>query len=300
MRFMGLDLNLLAAFQILVEERSVSAAARRMHLSQSAMSAALGRLRESFDDELLVQTGNRMMLTPHAERLSSKVAEVLGLAEELIHLSTHFAPETAVRRFRISASDYITAVLLAPLTASLSRSAPGLMLEILPPNELPALSLERGDYDLLFTPEQYISRDHPARLIFPERHLVVGWDQNPVLAKPLTLEGFLSCGHVVVEFGPRRHPAFAESAVAHLELARRIEVIAPSFTAIPPMLVGTQRLALVHERLAHHFAKQLPLALREPPFEIPAMREMVQYHAVREKDPGLQWLLGQIAAQAEQ
>ncbi|HSI16835.1 MAG TPA: LysR family transcriptional regulator, partial [Sphingomonas sp.] len=106
MRFQGLDLNLLVALDVLIEERSVSRAAERLHLSQPAMSAALRRLRDYFNDPILAAHGKKMIPTPHALRLRGALRTLLTDVERMVSLSTQFDPATSQRRFRIGTSDY--------------------------------------------------------------------------------------------------------------------------------------------------------------------------------------------------
>jgi DNA-binding transcriptional LysR family regulator len=295
-RFKGLDLNLLAALDVLLAERNVTKAASRLHLSQPATSSALARLREYFGDELLIPSGRTMLPTPHAEALRPLIRDVLGDVERLVAASTRFDPSRSDRQFRIVGSDYIVAVLLAPLMARLQSDAPNLRFQIEPPSPSSIPELLRGDVDLFLTPRQFIAAGHPAELIFEEPHVVVGWKGNPVFRSPLGLSEFLAHPHVVVEIGPSRATPFAEQHMAKMGLKRRIDVIAPSFAAVPWMLPHTTRLAVMHERLARTFTVTLPLQIAPLPFEMPIMQEMAQYHATRDTDEGLQWLLGRIKA----
>src|SRR4051812_40500511 len=144
MRFKGLDLNLLVALDALVETRSVSAAARRLHLSQPAMSAALSRLRDYFRDELLVVSGKRMYPTAFAEGLAPQLKECLQGLDALVSSPNLFDPATAQRTFIIVASDYLTTAVLVPLVARLAERAPGVRLEIVLPDEASVAQLAEG------------------------------------------------------------------------------------------------------------------------------------------------------------
>jgi DNA-binding transcriptional LysR family regulator len=289
-RLKGLDLNLLVALDILLEERSVSRAAERLHLSQPAASAALARLRDFFKDELLVLHGKRMIPTAYAESLVPEVKHILGKVDSLISSSTEFDPRRAQRVFRLMASDYITTVLIGPAVRRLQELAPRIQLDIRQPNEGMLVEFERGELDLILTPEPYIAPVHPAELIFEERHVVVGWDKNAVLFEPLSIETFVNCAHVAVTLGPTRQTTYAEQFLDERLRKRNIEIFAPTFTLVPWLLLGTTRLAVMHERLARVFMQTLPLRIQPLPVEMPAMREMVQYHLVRKRDAGLAWL----------
>ena len=298
MRFRGLDLNLLVAFEALLEVRSVSRAAERMHLSQPAMSAALARLRTYFGDDILVQHGKRMHPTAFAEGLLPQVRECLQGLESLVSTSPGFDPAESQRVFKIVASDYITASVLVPLVTRLATKAPGVRLDFLMTTDQAAQQLDAGKIDLLITPDLYCAPGHPTELLFEEQHVVVGWKENPVFRRELTEEDFLSAGHVVVRVGNSRTAAFADRQLELLGLNRRVEITAGSFTIVPWLLNGTQRLALMHERLVRIMAKEFPIAHAPLPFKFPVMSEMVQFHRARAPDEGLAWLRAEVAAAA--
>ena len=295
MRFKGLDLNLLVALDALVETRSVSAAARRLHLSQPAMSAALGRLRDYFGDPLFVVSGKRMYPTAFAEALAPQLKESLRGLERLIASPNLFDPATAQRTFVIVASDYVTTAVLAPLVNRLAERAPGVRLDIVLPNEESVGQVAEGKVDLLITPDPYLHPDHPAELLFEERHVVVGWNANPIFERPLTEAGVFACGHVAVAIGHDRSPAFADRQLALMGKPRRVEVTTASFTVVPWLVRNTSRLAVMHERLAKVMAQDLPIAYAPLPFDFPVTNQMMQHHRARAGDQGLQWLKAELA-----
>lgn len=292
MRLKGLDLNLLIALDILIEEASVSRAAERLHLSQPAASAALGRLRDYFKDELLVLHGKRMIPTSYAESLRPEVRKILDQVDAVIAMSADFNPATSKRVFRLMASDYIATVLIGPAIQRLAEIAPGIHLDIRLPSERLGMEFERGDIDLVLTPEEYLSPNHPAELLFEEQHVVVGWEENPLLRKPLTVADFLGSAHVGVTIGPGRQSTYAEQHLRSLAAERTVEIYAPSFSVVPWLIIGTQRLTVMHERLARVFADDLPLSIQALPIAVPSMREMLQYHEARTHDSGVTWLRG--------
>ena len=296
MRLDNFDLNLLVALHALLEERNVTRAAERLHLSQPAMSAALRRLRLAFNDDILVAHGKTMVPTSHAQSLAPIVAQTLVSMQSLVSSSTVFDPQTSQRLFRIAASDYISTVLIAPLLAGLEAVAPAVRLEIATVDIDSLQMLERGMIDFMLSPEQFLSNNHPKQLLFEERHVVAGWKENPVLSSPLTEDAYYSCGHVAVEIAGR--PSFAEERLKSGGDRRRIELVASSFTMVPWMLPRTRRLAIMHERLAQVMLPILPLAVAPLPFAMAPMREMIQFHHARASDGGLQWMLQRIKRQA--
>ena len=125
-----------------------------------------------------------------------------------------------------------------------------------------------------------------------------GWSGNPIVNGPLTLEQFLGSSQVAVEFGPTRTRPFAEQQMEAMGLKRRIDVIAPTFAAVPWLLPNSMRIAVLHQRLAATFAQILPLSMAPLPFEMPMMEEMAQYHSTRERDAGIRWLLERMQTMA--
>jgi len=287
-RLDNFDLNLLVAFDALLAERNVTRAARRLNVTQSAMSASLKRLRDAFRDPIMIQHGRSMVPTPHALALAPEVARAIATLRGLISAGTAFDPATADRRFKIAASDYITTVLLVPLLRTLEREAPFVRLDVTLPTDATSARLANGDYDLILTPEEFADANHPSELLFEERHVVVACARNPQLGETITPEEFSRSGHVAVMIDG--HNTFIEDALERLGIARRIEVRAPSFIQVPWLLPGTRRIALMHERLARLMAPGLDLKLIDPPFRLPMMREVLQYHSSRQKDAGLSWL----------
>lgn len=298
MRLKGLDLNLLIALDILLEEGSVSRAAERMHLSQPAASAALGRLRDYFKDELLVLHGKRMIPTSYAETLRPEVRRILDSVDEVISMSVEFDPERSERVFRIMASDYITLVLLIPLAAKLETMAPNIRLDIRLPDDVVEAEFERGEVDLKLVPEQFLSTQHPAELVFVEPHVIVGWKENPIFEGEITEEDFYAASHVGVRIGPAAAPSFTEGNLEAMGRQRKMAAHVPNFSVMSWFLLGTMRLAVMQQRLANSYVAVMPLKSAPLPFDLPAMRVMAQYHSARSTDQGLRWLLTQMHASA--
>lgn len=294
MRFKGLDLNLLVAFDALLQTRSVSRAAERMGLSQAAMSSALGRLRDYFGNEILVVQGKRMYPTAYAESLLPHVQECMRQIDTLIVSSPTFDPATSRRSFRIVASDYVTAVVVAPLVERWTRIAPNLRIEVLLPHDQSQQLMEEGRIDLLITPEDYVSPDLPTELLYEEQHVVAGWKHNPMFSSPISEETFFSAAHVGVTIGHQGTASFSDRHMEMLGKKRHIDVVAASFSMVPWLLRGSNRLAIMHERLARAMAEPFSLAFAPLPFELPPLRELVQYHWARANDEALLWLRGEL------
>lgn len=300
MRFGRLDLNLLVALDALLTEKSVSLAADRLCLSQSATSSALGRLRDYFGDDLLVVKGRHMILTARGEELIEPVRAVLEQIRSTIAIAPPFDPATTDRQVRIMASDYTTQVLLAEVLVQLQHEAPNMRFEIQPMSMNPIESIERGFIDLLMTIDFAVSADHPSQILFEDDYVVVGDAANPAMQGEMTRERYFELGHVTARFGRAQMPAFDEWFTRRQKQQRRIEVVAPTFLSLPGLVLGTNRIATVHRRLAEQVIATFPLVMREMPFAIPPIREVVQWHLTNNNDRALRWVVERLSLVAQQ
>lgn len=295
MRLDRFDLNLLVAFEALFHERSVTRAAARLNVTQPAMSAALRRLRESFGDALFVANGKHMVPTTHALHLAPQISRMLAATRGLIAESTHFDPSTSQREFRIAASDYITTIVLRPLLQHVATIAPTVRFALSSLHTNVSTDLERGELDCIISPEQFQSQGHPQELLFMESHVLLGCRHNRLFSAPISKEAYDQAPHIVVQLANTL--TYVEEQIRAMGDNRRIDITVATFTAVPWLLPDTDRIALVHRRLANFFMAHLPLAVAEPPFDIPPMREVIQYNRTRSDDSGLRWLVKMICDQ---
>ncbi len=295
MRFERLDLNLLVALDALLAERSVSLAAERIFLSQSATSSALGRLRDYFGDELLVVKGRQMVLTARADELVEPVRAVLEQIRTTISVAPQFDPATCDRTLRLMASDYMTEVLLTRVFSGIADEAPNMRFEIQPMTEGPVDSLERGFVDLLLTVDFGMTSDHPSQILFDDDYVVIGCELNPAMAGPMTKDVYFELGHVTSRFGKARIPAFDDWFMRRQKQQRRIEIAAPSFLSIPGLVAGSKRIATIHRRLAMRIAGQFPIVVRELPLSMPPIREGAQWHLSNNNDAAIRWFVEKLA-----
>nr|CAH04363.1 NodD1 regulatory protein [Ensifer sp. BR816] len=299
MRFKGLDLNLLVALDApLMTERNLTAAARRINLSQPAMSAAVARLRTYFDDELFTMSGRELIPTPRAERLAPAVRETLLHVQLSIISWDPFNPAHSDRRFKIILSDYATLIFFDKIVERASREAPAVSFEFLPLADDYEELLRRGDIDLLILPEMFMSNAHPRAKLFDEVHVCVGCRTNEQLSEPLTFERYMSMGHVAVKFGNSRKPSIEEWYLLEHGLKRRVDVVVQGFNMIAPMVSGTQRIGTMPLRLAQHFARTIPLRIVEIPLPLPPFTEAVQWPALHNSDPASLWMREMLVQEA--
>lgn len=292
MRFNRLDLNLLVALDALLTECSITKAAHRLNLSPSATSNALARLREYFDDELLVQVGRRMEPTPRAQGLQEAVRDVLVRVDSAIAIQPEFDPSKSDRVFRIFVSDYTQMIFVPHVLALASAERCTARFELLAQVSNPHRSLERGEADLLIIPRGFLSADHPQETLYTEDFVCVVWRDSTLARGDLTFERYLAAGHVLMQPSGNFGDSFETWFVKRYGVTRRVAVTSYGFSALPAMVVGTELIATVHTRLARALQPAWPIELRPPPLPITAMEQGLQWHKYRTQDPGLVWLRG--------
>lgn len=290
MDFKGLDLNLLVLLDVLLEEKNITRTGERIHLSQSATSGALARLRSYFQDELLVQVSHRLLLTPLAESLVQPIRALLMQAQVIADTTSAFDPGTTKRKMTMMCSDYVAAILMADVIRLLQRLAPRLTVDLLPFSEAPSEALARGEIDFLIMPEMHLSSGQPNRRLFEDDFACVAWDKNPLIGASLTQEQYLELGHVTAEFGRQRQTSVDSEYFTRQGIERRIEVVVMNFNILPQVVVGTTRIATMHRKLALVYAERFPLRILEVPYPLPRLIEFLQWHSYRREDPAHRWL----------
>lgn len=298
MRFKHLDLNLLVALDVLLEEQNITRAATRLHMTQSSTSGVLGRLRTYFEDDLFVQVGRKMMPTPLARDLEIPVREVLLKIQTSITAKPVHEISESKRHFRIMASDYLISVLFADVIQAVNCEAPHITFELMSPGETALEMLMRGEVDLMIAPESFAPKDHPSQLLFAEEHVCVVWEGNTSIGEHMTLERYLELGHVAVAFGRSRTPGIEEWFMSQYGCKRRLEVITHDFNTLAQLVIGTERIATMHRRLAQLYTRNLPLRIRPTPVDLPTMKEYMCWHRSLDRDPVLRWLREKLASMA--
>jgi len=294
MKFNKLDLNLLVALDILLKEKSVSRAAELLHLSPSALSNSLSRLREYFDDELLVQIGRKLELTPRALALQESVRDVLLRIDSTIAAQPEFAPDRSDRTFRILASDYAQMVLGPAMLTLAAKARATVRFEFLQQVSAPHKNMERGEADLLIIPTGFTSADHPRETLYAEDFVCVVWRDSKLAQAELTFERYVNAEHVVMK-PSELADSFEGWFLKRYGISRRVAVSTYSFVTLPSLVVGTEYVATVHTRIARRLAGAWPLEVRPAPVPFDRMEESMQWHKFHTKDPGLAWLRGLLA-----
>lgn len=290
MRFRNLDLNLLVALEALLDERSVTRAADRLHLSQAAMSNALTRLRDFFGDDLLLRVGRQMVMTDRARLIHVEVRDVLRRIHANVLVPQEFRPEDQRRTISVMTSDVATIVFLAPVTREIARLAPGITFNIRPISHPPHLFLEQGRMDFLLIPRQYTSPMHPMRELYREPFVCLVWNESSLAKAELGATEYLAAAHVTVEIGPMAKIPADRNLIEQVHGMLRSAVMVNSFAAVPWMVVGTDRVGSLPASLARKAAEILPLAIKPMPFDVPENRLVLQWGKFAEEDACVRWV----------
>lgn len=244
------DLNLLVTLEALLAEQNVTKAAARLHLSQPAVSAQLNRLRDVFDDPLLVPSHRGMTPTAKALELIEPLRQALEQVRFTLQSHGEFAPSRAKLTITIACSDYIQAAVIGPLLLDLRQSAPGLRLAIR--HLTPALlehDLANGDIDLaIATPGPGQSHLRSAHL-FDDTYVLIGRRHHPSLRRGISVKEYAALDHVIVSRKGGGFRTATDDALAALGCKRHVVLSASSFLFIPEIVATSDLVALVPRRL---------------------------------------------------
>lgn len=286
----AVDLNLLVALDHLLEERSVRGAARRAHVSPSAMSHTLGRLRELLGDELLVRAGGEMVATPKAEALAVPLKDLLAGVRELLADPGRFDPSTLRRAFRVVCTDHVSTVLLVRAEAILRREAPGVAIYVLPVTPETMGELRRGVAEVAVGVFPDASPEIRQRRLFGDGFVTVCRPGHPRAGDAeLSLDAFLAEDHVLV--APRGTPeGHVDRVLAARGLARRIYRTFPNFLAALLHVTEHDALLTVSRRLVDATRERFPVRAFAPPVPLEDYTLMMAWHPRVDRSAEDRWL----------
>ena len=294
-----LDLNLVVVLDALLAERNLTRAGERIGASQPAVSSALARLRELFDDPLLERDGRGFVLTPRAESLIPIVAECMREVQRTFDVLPDFDPMTSTRTFLVTASDYVLSEITSPLLSLFAREAPHtrVMFDGLPVEQtVSPVDLLRRDVTIAGT-----GRGVPGKRasLFSDRFVCVVDAANPSLKDgALSLDALASLRQVRSVFGPHVS-THVDDMLITAGIAPRAAVTVQGFLPVPFAVAGTPWVGWVPERTAHRYSASLGLIIADTPILPSVLVEAAHWHPSKTADPALQWLVRQLRAAAE-
>lgn len=288
-----LDLNLLVTLDVLLSELNVTRAAQRLNFSQPSVSVHLAKLRDIFNDPLLLPGPRGMYPTARANELREPLRQALESLEHVILPASQFDPATATQTWKIAATDYTESAILLPLLAKLRMVAPNSRLAVIemePPRI--ARQQEKGEIDLAFHTREGAPPSLHCRTLFMEQYVLAGRIGHPRLKAQMTPAQFCALEHVIISpdgggfYGP------TDEILAKTGLTRRVVLSVPHFLFVMSVLTSTDLVAMLPLRLVHNIPT---LQLIKPPVDVPGFEMTMVWHKRSHKDPAHQWLREYIA-----
>lgn len=284
-----LDLNLLVTLEALLSEQNVTKAAARLHLSQPAVSAQLNRLREVFDDPLLVPAQRGMSPTAKALDLLEPLRQALDQVRATVTTHKDFDPATSRLSITIACTDYLQIAVVKPLILALRTQAPGLRVAL---RHLDVAQLEaqmvRGDVDLALMTPRAAPPTLRTRHLFVEHYVLIGRQGHPELSGALTVEKFAQLDHVIVSLQGGDFSTPVDEVLAALGQRRQVVLSAASFLFVPEIVAQSDLVALVPARLVR--GQHQPLTVLACPFPVEGFAVGMVWHERNHGHSGHRWV----------
>ena len=299
MNLAAVDLHLLVTLEALLAERSVTRAARRLGLSQPAVSHALQRLRDLLDDPLFVRAPGGLQPTDRALGLAGPLGQALDGVRRTLAGPEGFDAATARRTFAVATADHGSFVLLPELWATLNAEAPGVDVTVrVDTVDQGMRELADGELDLLIGPYQREVPGYHRQRLLHERFVCVLRRGHPAARRGgLTLDAWLALPHLLV--APRGKPGSAvDAALAAMGRARRVGLMVPQFLVAPHVVAASDLVWTAPERMARAYAALLPLTVAPVPIALEGFTVWQSWHERRHRDRGHAWLRQRVHAVA--
>jgi LysR family transcriptional activator of mexEF-oprN operon len=287
----NVDLNLLLAFVVLMRERNVSRAARRLFIGQPGMSGALRRLRELLGDELLVPVGRRLEPTPRALQLLGPVEDALGSLQQVLLGPRAFEPSAAEGKVTIGLPDGHELTFLGTIARRLAQEAPRLRLSARAADRFTAgAQLDSGEIDVaLCASPEVVARWHEAEHLFTQRYACLYSPRRIRLRGALGVDTYCRHPHVLVSYRGDFSGAVDE-ALARVGRAREVTIVVPRFSTVPFLLEEVAAFATMPELVARPLAQRFGLALKPPPVPVTESAVSMVWRRKDRDDPRQRWL----------
>lgn len=287
-----LDLNLLIALDVLIAEVSVTKAAEKLNISQSAMSHALKRLRIILHDDILIRTSREMEVTPYARQISDRVRQILSDIESTLFSQTTFNPATAQSTFRIAASDYVETTIGINLIQQLTTQAPGIRIRITNLNKETVMdAIDDNRIDLFIGAKLPLKSWHVEQNLYREEFVCV-FKSDDALTE-LSMEDYIRRSHLLVSMRDDFQGA-GDEILEQQQQSRQVIWSTPHFMAIPFLLANSDCVALLPGRMAQQCAKAMDLKLLPPPMMMEGFTVSMIWHQRNTNRPQHQWLRQQV------
>ncbi|MET0404051.1 MAG: LysR family transcriptional regulator [Cystobacter sp.] len=288
MNLSAFDLNHARALHFLLEEAHVARAAKKLGITPAAASNALRRLRDDFDDELLVRVGRALVRTPRGEQLRGPARDVLSAAERLFDVGAPFVPEHDEGEFVLTTSDRVAETLLSTLDGLMTARAPRASLTVRTVTVDVAAFL-RDPGGVAIVPDTAREQGLVTEPLYPEDFVCVLRQGHPLMKGPWTAQRFAAAEHILVAPLSRTRRGAVDDLLAAQGLTRRITRVVGSFALATPLLLATERIAVLPRGFALARARDERLVMRALPLELPSLQMEMTWHPGHERDPRHLW-----------
>jgi len=281
----GVDLNLFRVLHYVLGEGSVVRAAKRLHVTSSAVSNSLARLRAVINDPLFIRNGRKLVATPRAHELRPLIAAAIENFQAGLEANDGFRPESCTRSFTIASADNVG--VLPSVVERFSRLLPRATLRVVTLDHAVASDgLSSGEVDVFLALPPTMSRDWRSEPAYADRLVCALSRDNPAARRKLTLERFLNCRHVEVALQGKYAIDYVDGVLSPLGHRRSVALSVPQFTMAAMCVVGTPYITMLPASMAKRLASFLPLTLREPPFALPVITILQIWHPRTDTDSG--------------
>lgn len=295
------DLNLLVLFEAVLEERHVGRAAVRLHISPSAVSHGLGRLRKLMHDPLFLRQPKGVVPTERAKQLALPVAEILDRTRQVMTSAEIFDPATSRRRFVLGAPDAVSAIILPSLLAELRREAPGIDIgvrNLVGQFEAALVELDHRALDVALLPLVKIPARFVARTLLEEVDFVIARRAGHPIGKRLTMARYCDAPHVVVSVSGDPH-GMVDEHLAKIGKSRRVVLTVSNFMQALAIVAESDLVAALPRPFATAYAERFGVVIAEPPIPLSSSPILGIAPQVATMDGGLSWLLGLLGRSAK-
>jgi len=296
MQLSRIDLNLFTVFDAIYREGGITPASRRLHLSQPAVSHALGRLRELLNDPLFERRGHEMIPTPLARSLADSIASSLGNLEQMLQRVGHFEPGTAQRCFTIAARESHELTFLPALMSRIGHEASHVDIASVRIDRRDLEEdLQSGEVDVAIDVALPLSNEVRRERIGAEPLVVLARADHPIVRGALDIETYTALSHVLIT-GRRRGGGYEDGALARLGLSRHIKMRCQDHAAASEVVRGSELLATMTRSQALIVNRATDNQLLPFPIEVPPLESFLYWHSNVDEDPASQWFRAQVKA----
>lgn len=285
-----IDLNLLVVFQEVFQERQISSVARKLNLSQPAVSNALARLRKTLNDELFVRTSQGMQPTPLAQQLADPIVAALANISKALNQQDAFDASSSQRQFTIAMTDVGEMYFMPILVEQCRRIAPQVQIATVRANSVDLMAeMETGRIDLTLGAFDQVSEALYHRRLFRQDYVCMYRQGHPILKDGVSTKDFLSAEHLIVSTRENPYDKINQS-LEKVGISASNSFTVPHFSSVPYIVSSTNLVVIVPQKLAASAAEPFQLSFSKPPIKLPTLQTNIFWHRRFAQDEGNQWL----------